>query len=68
VTPEEHRGTLDEAIEDLCDQKARREIEEKEQAHADFPREPVYQDKENRSVDEIEAEGAFAEVAGGAEV
>jgi len=63
---EEHRGALDEAIEDLGDDQADGEIEKQQKVDAESSVEGVDEGEENRSVDEVEAVGAFAEVVDGA--
>ena len=53
---------LDESIEDLSDAEGNREIEQKKNVETKAAHERVNEGKEDRSVDEIEAIGAFAEV------
>ncbi len=63
---EEHRGALDEAIEDFGDDQGDGKIEKQQKVDADASVEGVDECEEDRSVDEVEAVGAFAEVVDGA--
>jgi len=59
---EEHRGALDEAIEDLCDDEGEGEIDKEEDAHANVSEERVDESEENGRVNEVEAVGDLPEV------
>ena len=62
---EEHGGMLDEAVEDLGDEKGGEEVDQQETAHGNSTEEGVDQNEESGSVNEIEAVGDLAEVVDG---